>query len=296
MQSMNVRRTGLCNQNWPGFYFTYRMQRHKPEGVKTNLHAYLMEAAGLAGFVITAGLIVIFLEHPSLPVMQGKLSQHLAIRRVILGIAMGLYIMGATLLIGKRSGAHMNPAVTLAFYGLGKMHAAPAAGYIVAQFIGASCGALLLLYATHGLFAHPVINYAMTEPQVPHGMLTAFTAESIISFINMFLVLATTSSKRFEKWSPVVAGICIASFIAFELPFSGMSMNPARSFAASLAANKWKHIWIYCVAPVAFMLLAAEVFVRWKEKRSLLNGAKKERIVEKEEDYKSIPDYPIRAA
>lgn len=265
----------------------------KPVKTPGNLSAYLMEAAGLGGFVIIAGLCTIFLEHPSLPVMRSGLSQQIVLRRIILAIIMGLYTAGVSSLIGKRSGAHMNPAVTLSFFSLGKMQPAPAALYVLAQVAGAVCGALLLSFSAGKLFSHPVINYAMTEPIPPHGTTTAFIAESVISFILMFLVLAATSSKRFEKYTPVVAGSCIALFIAVELPFSGMSMNPARSFAASLAAGKWKHIWIYCVAPVLFMLLATEIFARWKEKRSLFGGGR-EQMPEVNPDYLKIPEYPAK--
>lgn len=262
------------------------MDNHKPAGVKNNFHAYLMEATGLGGFVFFAGLCAIFIEHPALPVMQSSLSQHRVLRRLLLGLAMGAYLMGATILFGKRSGAHMNPSVTLGFLSLGKMQPVHAFCYVVAQLVGAGCGALLLSYFFHEWFSHPVINYAMTEPYPPHDMVSAFIAESIISFIAMFVVLVVASSRRLDRYSHVITGGLLALFITVELPFSGMSMNPARSFAASLAADKWTHIWIYCTAPVLFMLLATRLFIRWK---------KKKRAFQKEEDHQEIPEYPIKS-
>jgi aquaporin Z len=80
----------------------------------------------------------------------------------------------------------------------------------------------------------------------------------------MFVVLIIISSKRLEKYAAVVTGVLIALYLIFELPFSGMSLNPARSFAAALAANKWEHLWIYFVAPPLAMLVAAEIYVRIK--------------------------------
>jgi aquaporin Z len=94
---------------------------------------------------------------------------------------------------------------------------------------------------------------------------SAFVAEFIISFVLLFVVLIFISSKRLEKYAAIVTGILIALYLIFEMPFSGMSLNPARSFAASLAANEWEHLWIYFVAPPAAMLLAAEIFERAKK-------------------------------
>jgi len=95
----------------------------------------------------------------------------------------------------------------------------------------------------------------------------------------LFVVLIFISSKRLEKYAAIVTGVLIALYLIFELPFSGMSLNPARSFAASLAANKWEHLWIYFVAPPLAMLLAAEIYARTK---TIFSG-----ILDKE-----LPDYP----
>ncbi|MEJ7685401.1 MAG: aquaporin [Segetibacter sp.] len=84
--------------------------------------------------------------------------------------------------------------------------------------------------------------------------MTAFIAEFIISFILMLAVLMATSSKRFEKHIAVISGVLIALYLIIEIPFSGMSLNPARSFAGAFAAEKWEHLWIYFVAPTLAML------------------------------------------
>ncbi len=266
-------------------------------GVKNDRQAYLMEAAGTAGFVILAGLMTIWFEHPSLPVMRSGLAQQPVLRRMMLGLMLGIYIVIVTLLAGKKSGAHLNPSVTCSFLSLGKMDLCTAVMYVLMQFAGAACGALLLTLLTGDLFSHPVINYAISEPRPPHSMLSAFVAEFVISFLMMFSLLCTASSRRYEKWVPFVAGGCIALFITVEVPFSGMSLNPARSFAASLVANKWKHLWVYCTAPVAAMLLAAEIFVYWKKGSHLF--FKKAAVGSEEgggKDYQEIPNYPLRAS
>ncbi len=241
-----------------------------------------MEAAGLAGFVMGAGLLAIFLEHPDLAVMHSFLIAHHFLMRAPMGIIMGAYIWGITLLFGKKSGAHINPAVTLTFLRLGKINFKDALFYMIAQFAGAVVASQLLKYFIGHLFSHPLIDYGVSKPMPPHGSMAAFIAEFIISFILMFVVLIAASSKKFEKYVALLSGVLIGLYIIIEMPFSGMSLNPARSFAAALAANEWEHLWIYFIAPPAAMLIAAEIFVQ---------GIKKKFI--KAENYKEISKYPV---
>ncbi len=245
--------------------------------------AYLMEAAGLAGFVIGAGLLTIFLEHPDLAVMHSFLKDHPLLRRAPMGIIMGAYIFFITLVFGKKSGAHINPAATIAFLRLSKIKFKDALFYMIAQFAGAVIAAQLLKYFTGDLFSHPLIDFGVAKPMPPHGSMAAFVAEFIISFILMLLTLMASSSRKYEKYVAVLSGVLIAFYIIIEMPFSGMSLNPARSFAAALAANEWNHLWIYFIAPPVAMLLAAEVFVQWKKRK----------LAKKNNDYKEISCYPV---
>ena len=253
------------------------------EGIKKHWKVYLMEACGLAGFVIGAGLLTILLEHPDLPVMQSKYGNYAMLRRIPIGIIMGAYITVVALLFGKKSGAHINPAVTWTFYRLGKIDKLQAILYTVAQFAGAIFAAQLLKLTVGKWFAHPLINFAITEPKPPHGSMSAFIAEFIISFIIMLMVLLASSSKRFEKFVAILSGILIALYIIIEMPFSGMSLNPARSFTAALAGNKWEHLWIYFAAPIPAMFVAGEVYREWKQNR----------LKKKAKDYKEIQKYPV---
>jgi aquaporin Z len=253
------------------------------EGIKKHWKVYLMEACGLAGFVMGAGLLTILLEHPDLPVMQSKFGNYAMLRRIPLGIIMGAYITVVALLFGKKSGAHINPAATWTFYRLGKINKLQAILYTVAQFAGAIVAAQLLKLTVGKWFAHPLINFAITAPKPPHGSMSAFIAEFIISFIMMLMVLLASSSKRFEKFVAILSGVLIAMYIIIEIPFSGMSLNPARSFAAALAGNKWEHLWIYFAAPIPAMFVAGEVYREWKQNR----------LKKKAKDYKEIQKYPV---
>ncbi len=265
------------------------------ESLKIHWRTYTMELFGLAGFVLVAGLVTIFLEHPDLPVMKGELKNSSLLRRVPLAIVLGIYVTVVVLLFGKKSGAHVNPSVTWTFYRLGKINFKDALFYTIAQFTGAIGAAQLLKYATGNLFGHPLINYGNTEPKPPHGTMAAFIAEFIISFILILVVLIASSSKRFEKYLALITGALIALYLIIEMPFSGMSLNPARSFAGALAANKWGHLWIYFVAPTLAMLAAGEVFIVWKEKHfGLINQDNHStKIKSIRSDYKELPNYPV---
>ncbi len=240
-----------------------------------------MEAAGLAGFVLGAGLLTVFLEHPDFPAMKSAFGgeENAVWRRVPLGILMGAYIALVVYLFGEKSGAHINPATTWAFFRLRKINFTDSVFYTLAQFAGAVAAAQLLKFTLGDWFSHQKIGYGVTKPMPPHDSMSAFIAEFIISFVLMLVVLIIISSKRLEKYAAAVSGVLIAFYLIVELPFSGMSLNPARSFAAALAANKWEHLWIYFIAPPIAMLAAAEIFTRIKPTfKNIIN--------------KELPNYP----
>jgi aquaporin Z len=89
-----------------------------------------------------------------------------------------------------------------------------------------------------------------------YGPGIAFTAELVISFIMMSVVLMINTS-QWKRWTGVVAGCLVALYIAAEAPLSGMSMNPARTFASALVAGNYTSLWVYFVAPPLGMLIAA---------------------------------------
>jgi len=85
-------------------------------------------------------------------------------------------------------------------------------------------------------------------------------------------VLRTTSSERWKRYTGVLAGLLVATYITIEAPLSGMSMNPARTVASALAAHHWTAVWIYFAAPLLGMMIAAEAFVRTRGTRSIPCG------------------------
>lgn len=219
-----------------------------------------MEAAGLGCFMISAVMVTTLLEYPQSPFHE--LLPNPTTRRVMIGLAMG----GTAIALiysswGKRSGAHLNPAVTLTFFRLGKIHGIDAGCYVLAQFVGGTVGLVLGAVAMGMAVQHPAVNYVVTVPG-HDGTGIAFVAEAAISFGLMLVVLLVSNRVALNAWTGVFAGCLVATYISVEAPFSGMSMNPARSFASALPAHIWTGFWIYLTAPLIGMLLAAECYIR----------------------------------
>ena len=227
------------------------LRKHWPE--------YLIEAWALGCFMISIGVFVtIFISPMSL--IHARVPS-LALRAAMLGLA-----LGATSIVltyspwGKRSGAHMNPAVTLAFLRLRKIHPWDALFYVIAQVAGGILGVILAAFVLGTLFTAPPVNYAATVPG-PCGAAVAFVAEAAISFVLMATVLTFIGSMRFARYTGLAIGALVAFFIAVELPLSGASMNPARTLASAAPGHIWQGLWVYLLAPTLGMLAAAQVLL-----------------------------------
>jgi aquaporin Z len=230
------------------------------DALKQHWPEYLMEGAELGLFMISACAFTVLLFHPASLVAAGISNE--IFRRVLMGVAMGSTAVAIIFSpLGKRSGAHFNPAVTLTFLRLGKVKPWDAAFYTLFQFIGGVTGVLAASLILGQLVAHQSVNYAATLPG-PRGPLPAFIAEALITFILMTVILNVSNAKRLSRWTGLFAGALVATYITIESPVSGMSMNPARSFGSASVGQLWTSLWIYFTAPPLGMLLAAEVYQR----------------------------------
>jgi aquaporin Z len=226
------------------------LKKHWPE--------YLIEAWALGTFMISACVFGTLFGYPSSPVVQTINNPMLL--RVMMGIAMGttaIVIIYSPL--GKRSGAHLNPALTLSFYRLGKIERTDATFYVVAQFIGGITGVMIAAFFIGKGVADPAVHYVATLPG-KSGITAAFAGEFIISFLMMTMVLNVSNSKKFARFTGIFAGILVASYIIIESPISGMSMNPARTLGSAIPAHEWNALWLYFVAPPLAMLTAGHLF------------------------------------
>jgi aquaporin Z len=230
------------------------------EVLKNHWPEYLIEGTCLAVFMVSAFTFGTILEHPASPIHQ--VLGNPVLRRFFMGLAMGSTAIAIVYSPwGKRSGAHINPSTTLTFLRLGKIDTCDAIFYVAAQFIGGSIGAVSAAIALSAWASHPAVNYVVTMPGVA-GAFAALIAEMTIAFILMSVVLQVSSTPKLQRFTGLCAGILVAIYITVEAPISGMSMNPARTFASALPAHYWAHLWIYFVGPVIGMSAAAELYLR----------------------------------
>ncbi|MBW6489967.1 MAG: aquaporin [Lentimicrobium sp.] len=223
-----------------------------------NWKIYLIEAWALGMFMVSASLFVIIIEHPSFPIRH--LIPAAILRRLLIGLAMGIT---AVLLIysgwGKRSGAHMNPAVTLTFLTLNRISGVDAFWYITFQFLGGYLGVLIFRWTLFNYISNPTVNYIITVPG-QQGLWVALILEFLLSFIVILTVLFSSNSIKAAPYTGYFVGLLLVLFIAFEAPFSGMSINPARTFSSALAANQWNGWWLYFIGPVSGMLFGGYLY------------------------------------
>jgi aquaporin Z len=221
---------------------------------------YLMEAGEMSLYMFSICSFATLLQHPASPVRHFFISG--IVRRALMGLAIGATVIALIISPwGKQSGGHINPAMTFAFYRLGKLRPWDALFYGVAQFSGATSGVALATFLLRGAPGDVTVRYAVTAPGV-YGAAVAFAAELAISFILMITVLLVTNHERFARYTPYFVGSLYAVNITFETPLSGMSMNPARTFGPSVYGGYWHTLWIYFIAPTVGMLAAAAVFLR----------------------------------
>jgi aquaporin Z len=186
-----------------------------------------------------------------------------------MGAAMGLTAIGIIYSPwGKQSGAHLNPSVTWTFFRLGKVAPADAVCYPLAQTMGGLAGVVMMAALLGPHLADPPVHYVATVPGNGGGA-AAFLGEVAISFFLMLVILFVSNHARWARYTGLCAGVLVAAYIAFEAPISGMSMNPARTFASALPAMTWTEFWLYLVAPPLGMLLAAEVNAQVRGARSV---------------------------
>jgi aquaporin Z len=177
-----------------------------------------------------------------------------AITPLGIALAFGLVILVMVASLGHLSGAHLNPAVTLAFWSSGHFPAADVVAYIVAQCAGAA-GASLLTRAALG----PAGHVGATLPTVSSGV--AFGVEWTLSLMLMLVIMAAATDDRVTEGSAaVVVGATVGLCALVGGPLTGASMNPARSLGPALVGGGWDRHWIYWIAPVLGMQAAAHAY------------------------------------
>jgi aquaporin Z len=180
------------------------------------------------------------------------------LRRLITGI---IFAGTATAIVysplGRRSGGHINPAVTLAFLRLGKISPRSAGIYIVVQLAGALTGAALVVAIWRGWATS--VSVGATVPK-DGGAAAAVAAEVAVTFLLVSLILNFVDRRRLMPFTAAAAGILVAFFVFVEAPVSGTSLNPARTLGPAIVGGNFTDVWIYLLAPPCGALAAAALF------------------------------------
>ncbi len=188
--------------------------------------------------------------------MVNQISQG-AVTHLGISFVFGAVVTALIYSLGHISGAHFNPAVTLAFWSSGFLPRHQVLPYLLAQLSGATLASVLLR-----LSLGRVANLGATLP-LHDNWLQAFVLETVLTFILMFVIFGSGLDRR----APIgFAGLAIGLTVGLEAacmgPITGASMNPARSFAPALVAMLWQHQWLYWAAPILGAQLAALVYGR----------------------------------
>lgn len=173
------------------------------------------------------------------------------ITHVGVSLAFAFVVIGVIFSLGHVSGAHINPAVTLAFWSVGRFPARDVTPYVVAQCAGAVAASVLL----RSILGAAVAAGA-TLPAVP--LLGAFAIEWVLSFLLMLVIMAVATDDRVAPgFAAIAIGVTVGCGALMSGPLTGGSFNPARSLGPAVAGNVWRGHWIYWVAPITAMVAAA---------------------------------------
>lgn len=175
-----------------------------------------------------------------------------ALGAVGVSLVFGLVIMAMVYATGHLSGAHINPAVTMAFTLSRHFPPRDAAAYVCAQLAGAVAGALLLL----AVWPDQPAALGATVPAIGAG--SAFVYELVLTALLMFVIMAVATDTRAVG---AAAAIAVGGTVGLDAlvggPVTGASMNPARSFGPALAAGEWSDFWLYVLGPLVGAALGA---------------------------------------
>jgi aquaporin Z len=168
---------------------------------------------------------------------------------VVIPFAFGLSLLAALYAFSEVSGGHFNPAVSLALFLDGRLNTIDLLGYWVAQFAGAILASLLLAVATSKA------SVAATAT-IPSSNGTAFVMEVAFTAIFVAVILQSSWSERHSGTALIAIPLTLAAVHFAAIPFSGASVNPARSLAPAVVGNTWHSIWIYFLGPAVGATIA----------------------------------------
>lgn len=173
-------------------------------------------------------------------------------------LAFGLVIVAAAYSIGNVSGCHINPAVSISMTVAGKMEVKECIKYIISQIIGAFAGSLLLALCLGSFEALGANGYGSMLGTTGVTMWRALLVEVILTFIFTTTILGVTDKKENGHVTGIVIGLTLVLVHLFGIPFTGTSVNPARSLAPAIlqGGEALKQVWVFIVAPICGAVLS----------------------------------------
>jgi len=217
---------------------------------------FLSELIGTAVLLLGGLSIVIFMFGTGSP--MERILPSVKIRQMTTGFLFGC--VGATIAVspvGKESGAHINPVVTLAFWMFHKLDSRTALGYVVAQLIGAWVGSLpLLAWGSMGRS----VAFGATVPGEGYTTMTVVMGEVVTTFGLLAGLFVFIMFRHLRPFTPAMIPFLYAVMVPLEASISGTSTNPARSFGPAVISGRWEGWWIYWVGPIIGTLVAILVF------------------------------------
>lgn len=214
---------------------------------------YLAEFLGTAILLLLGLSLVIFMYGEGSPFE--KIIPNIKLRQVVSGFLFGA-VGGSIALspVGKVSGAHINPAVTLAFRLFGKIDLKTSLGYIIAQLTGAVTGCLpLLIWGPMGRS----VDFGATIPGQGYSTLTVLVGEIITTFALVAGLIVFIGFHKIRRYTPFMIPILYAIMVPLEASISGTSTNPARTIGPAIISGEWQGWWIYWVGPIIGTIIAA---------------------------------------
>jgi aquaporin Z len=241
----------------PGVALATEADLPGPETLRRHWPEYAIEAGFLAAFVLAAGIVSAWLRSPSGPVVSALPDP--AVRRLLAGIAMGLALMALIYSPwGRRSGTHLNPAITLAYLRLGKIGRWDALFYTLAQIAGGVVAVTLLRGgALLPAAAQPSL---LSASLVPANEWAAFVTEFVLSGSAMLLILFTSNHASWFRWTGVLYSLLVIAIVATAAPLSGFGMNIARLLAVDASGDLASANWLNLLPPLLGMQLAVEAY------------------------------------
>ena len=214
---------------------------------------FMSELVGTALLVFVGLSVVILMSGAGTPMARYIHGEKL--RQVVTGFLFGSTgALIAISMIGKISGAHINPVVTIAFWLFRKIDSQTAMVYILAQLIGAVIGGpLLLLWGQMG----KSVAFGATLPGKGYSLQTVFFGEVITTFTMVSLLLVFIGFRKIRSYTPAIFPVLYAIMVPLESAISGTSTNPARSLGPALVSGQWQGWWIYWIGPLTGALLAS---------------------------------------